>query len=74
MARRAERLRVTELGSSSWKSRSTREAEKGGYRAKPSRCLGYSEREVSERESAETAWILTGNGCKHWRASLRHTP
>src|SRR5450631_2095534 len=43
-------------------SRPTREARRAGHRGKPSRCLGYSKREVSKLESAKTGRILTGNG------------
>src|SRR5947209_18858498 len=42
MARRAERLRVTELGYYSSESRPTREARRADHRGKPSRCLEYS--------------------------------
>ncbi len=42
MARRAERLRVTELGYYSSESRPTREGRRADHRGKPSRCLEYS--------------------------------
>src|SRR6266702_5573146 len=42
MARRAERLRVTELGYYSSESRPTREVRRADHRGKPSRCLEYS--------------------------------
>lgn len=42
MARRAERLRVTELGYYSSESRPTREARRAGHRGKPGRCLESS--------------------------------
>ncbi len=42
MARRAERLRVTELGHYSSESRPTREVRRADHRGKPSRCLESS--------------------------------